>query len=84
MTTNREFALLKSLNDSHPYGMPKSALFADVNIRLARNHVMTHGDFDMLLRDVEAKRRIQSLTGEDDVTLKITEDGRHRLLELRG
>lgn len=83
MTTNHEIALLNALNDVHPYGMPKKTLFADVNIRMPKNRALTLGDFDGLLQSAEAKGRIRSITGEDDVRVKITEDGQLRLSELR-
>lgn len=83
MTSNHEFALLNALNDAHPYGVPKSALFADVNIRLSRSRMISLGDFDTLLHDTEKKGRIRSTRGEDDVLVKITDDGRLRLSDFR-
>jgi hypothetical protein len=83
MTKSREFALLSALNDCSPYGERKDALFADINIRLSRNHVITPGDFKELLQDAESKCRIVSITGEDGVIIKITDDGKLRLADFR-
>jgi hypothetical protein len=84
MTASRELALLQPLAESEPFGLPKKALFAEMNTRLTTHRVITHGDFDLLLRESESKKRILSVTAEDDVVVKITPDGKLRLAELNG
>lgn len=84
MTTNAEFALLKSLEEVGEYAIPKKTLFADVNVRLSANRVMTHSDYDSLLDRLQEKGRVRVVTGEDDCTVLITENGKHRLAQLKG
>lgn len=84
MTRSAEYALLKSLSDVGNYSTPKRTLFAEVNLRLPPNLVMTHADFDALLLNGQEKKRVICITGEDDVRVKITDEGRLRLAELGG
>lgn len=78
-----ELALLESLEDAGGYAMPKKSLYADLNLRLPKHQVMTQADFDSLLHKAQEKERVRALTSEDGVTITLTDQGRHRLSELR-
>lgn len=76
-------AILAALHDTHPFLLPETSLFADMNLRLSES--VSKIEFASALRELNGQKRVLCIKDEDEQPKwKITDNGKARLAELNG